>query len=238
MPQTSGAGGNARGTGAPRLRGQTPGVQNAQTAAERAYEYVKARLFDGTYSGGMMLSEGDIASALEISRTPVHEALLRCEFEGHVRLYPKRGALILPISIKEINDVLETRRLVELYSVERACKTGRLGPELLAAVDEQEVLLSGGHDEAFTEADMAFHTRIVEATDNALLVQAYAIARDVPLRVADSNLRRDENRTTMIIAEHRAIAQGINDCDIDAAQGAVERHLTRSRESLLRSISS
>lgn len=208
----------------------------ASTASERAYEYIKIRLFDGTYAGGTMLSEGEIASALKVSRTPVHEALLRCEFEGHVRLYPKRGALVLPVSAKEINDVLETRRLIELYAVEKACLSGRLGPRLLSAVDRQAELLSEGRDDEFSDSDRAFHVSIVEATGNVLLARVDAIARDVPLKVSDSNLRRDPARTSMIIAEHRAIAQAINDRDADAARAAVEEHLRRSRENLLASI--
>ncbi len=206
------------------------------TAASRAYEYVRARLFDGTYVGGMMLSEGDIADALKISRTPVHEALLRCEFEGHLRLYPKRGALVLSVSAKEIDDVLETRRLIELYAAEKACETGRLGPDLIATVDQQAALLAEGHDSQFSASDHAFHSRIVAATGNTLLQQVYAIARDVPLKVASGNLRRDPNRATAVIDEHRAIAQAINDQDTIAGLKAVEEHLANSKKSLLRAM--
>lgn len=208
-----------------------------QPAAERAYQYLRARLFDGTYVGGTMLSEGEIAATLNMSRTPVHEALLRCEFEGHVRLYPRRGGLVLPVAAKEINDVLDTRRVIEIHAVEKACETGRLAPELFANLAEQEELLRVGRDEEFSTADRDFHTSIVAATGNALMLRAYAIARDVPLKVASSNLRRDLRRTVEIIDEHRAIAQGISDRDVEAAKHAVEGHLAQARESLLRSIS-
>lgn len=207
-----------------------------QPAAERAYQYLRARLFDGTYVGGMMLSEGEIASTLNMSRTPVHEALLRCEFEGHVRLYPKRGGLVLPVTAKEIDDVLEARRLIEIYAVEKACETGRLAPELFASLAEQETLLREGRDDEFTLADRAFHTSIVAATGNALLVRAYAIARDVPLKVATWNIRRDLRRTVEVIEEHRAIVQAISDRDAAAARSAVEEHLARARTSLLSNI--
>ncbi|MEE3921880.1 GntR family transcriptional regulator [Micromonospora sp. BRA006-A] len=70
------------------------------------------------YPGGQLVSEGEIAEAT-VSRTPVREALLRLETEGLVKLYPKRGALIRPVSAREIADVIEARRLVELHAADR-----------------------------------------------------------------------------------------------------------------------
>lgn len=206
------------------------------TAAERAYSHIRHRLFDGTYEGGMMLSEGEIAEALKISRTPVHEALLRCEFEGHVRLYPKRGALVLPVSIKEIQDVLVTRRLIETYAIEKACETGLLGPGLLTLTEKHAELLAAGQDDKFSDSDSEFHNRIVIATGNTLLARAYSLARDVPLRVGNSNMRNDPGRVAHIIEEHIAIAQAIVDRDPVAGRAAVETHLDHAMQSILRAI--
>ncbi|WP_194852947.1 GntR family transcriptional regulator [Nocardia sp. SYP-A9097] len=206
------------------------------TAAERAYSYIRQRLFDGTYEGGAMLSEGEIAAALKISRTPVHEALLRCEFEGHVRMYPKRGALVLPVSAKEIQDVLVTRRLIETYAIEKACETGFLGPGLLALVEKQAELIAAGKDDVFSDSDSEFHHRIVTATGNTLLTKAYGLARDVPLRVGNGDIGNDPDRAAHIIEEHAVIAQAVVDRDPIAARAAVELHLDHALQSLLRAI--
>src|SRR3954447_11104588 len=96
------------------------------TATSRAYDHVKQAILDRAYPGGALLSEGEIATAVGVSRTPVREALLRLETEGLVRLYPKRGALVLAVSAQEITDVLETRELVETFTAGRAA----LGPDL------------------------------------------------------------------------------------------------------------
>ncbi|GGT65924.1 GntR family transcriptional regulator [Streptomyces atratus] len=219
----------------PRTRRATP-ADDGPSASERAYAHIRARLFDGTFTGNMMLSEGDIAEELAISRTPVHEALLRCEFEGHIRLYPKRGALVLPVSAKEIQDVLVTRRLIEVHAADLAAQSRELGPGLLAQVDTQADLLHRELDEEFSTADDAFHKQIIQATGNGLLDRAYAMARDVPLRVGNSNLRRHPERVAQLIAEHRAIAQAIADGDPAAARAAVEHHLDMAMKSLLRAI--
>ena len=70
-------------------------------AADRAYEHVKAGLLDGSYPDGHLLSEGEIAGALQMSRTPVREAFLRLQTDGFLRLYPKRGALVVPVTPTE-----------------------------------------------------------------------------------------------------------------------------------------
>src|SRR5947209_8297411 len=88
-------------------------------AAERVYAHVKAGVLDRSYEGGTLLTEGDLAEAVGVSRTPVREALLRLEAEGLLKLYPKKGALVLPVSAQEIADVVETRLLVEEHAVRK-----------------------------------------------------------------------------------------------------------------------
>ena len=69
-----------------------------ESAARRAYRYVKERLLDGRFPGGMLLSENEIAQGLGVSRTPVRQAFVQLEAEELLDLYPRRGALVVPIS--------------------------------------------------------------------------------------------------------------------------------------------
>ncbi|MFL6056075.1 MAG: GntR family transcriptional regulator [Actinoallomurus sp.] len=67
-------------------------------AKERALAHVKDQVFTGAFPGGELISEGEVAEALGMSRTPVREAFPRLEAEGLLRLYPQRGALVVPVS--------------------------------------------------------------------------------------------------------------------------------------------
>lgn len=69
-----------------------------QAAKDRAYDFVKDQVLRGAYAGGDLISEGDVSKELQMSRTPVREAFLRLEIEGLLRLYPQRGALVVPVS--------------------------------------------------------------------------------------------------------------------------------------------
>ena len=85
-------------------------------AKDRALDYVKTQVLTGAFPGGEMISEGEVATALGMSRTPVREAFLRLEAEGLLRLYPQRGALVVQVSSEEARAVIEARLLLEQFA--------------------------------------------------------------------------------------------------------------------------
>ncbi len=89
------------------------------TAKDRALEYVKTQVLTGAFPGGELISEGDVATALGMSRTPVREAFLRLEAEGLLRLYPQRGALVVPVSPDEVRAVIEARLVLEQFAADQ-----------------------------------------------------------------------------------------------------------------------
>src|ERR1700709_457809 len=90
------------------------------SASERAYRHVKERILEGALPGGELISENETAEQLGMSRAPVRAAFGQLEAEGLLRLYPKRGALVVPVSAQEMGAVIETRWVIERYAVERA----------------------------------------------------------------------------------------------------------------------
>src|SRR3954465_1157515 len=144
-------------------------------AKERAYAYTKQRGLDSRFPGGSMLSEGEVANALELSRTPVREAFTQLESEGLLRLYPKRGALVVPVSAAELEDGIETRWVIERYAIERAIAAPGDVVAALCRLTERQEELTGGE---FVEADRAFHRTLVEATGNRILLGLYDSLRD------------------------------------------------------------
>src|SRR5918999_3613584 len=122
------------------------------TANDRAYAFTKSRVLDSTFAGGELITEGEVADALGMSPTPVREAFLRLEGEGLLRLYPKRGALVVPVSVGEVEAVMETRMLVERFALDKVLSNGPA--EVLArAMDEaialQEARIAAGDADGF-----------------------------------------------------------------------------------------
>jgi DNA-binding GntR family transcriptional regulator len=197
-------------------------------AKERAYAYTKQRVLDSRFPGGSMLSEGEVASALELSRTPVREAFVQLETEGLLRLYPKRGALVVPVSSAEVLGVIEGRSLIEQFAVEKVIERSiDIADELAASIAAQEELATRRDAEGFVEADREFHRIIIVATSNPVLLGFYDTLRDRQRRMIALSLSRDPDRTRDVISQHRELALAIAARDAPAAHDVLERHLLR-----------
>src|SRR3954462_3763815 len=109
----------------PAPSGPLPGTGSA---AARVYAHVKERLLDGSFPGGALLSANELSHQLGLSRPPVGQAFVQREAEGLLELYPKRGALVVPVAASEIEDVFEARLLVEEHCARRAAAAGGSEP--------------------------------------------------------------------------------------------------------------
>jgi DNA-binding GntR family transcriptional regulator len=184
-------------------RPSVPSRTAAPSAAERAYRHLKRSILEQVYPGGSLISEGEIAEATGVSRTPVREALLRLEAEGLVALYPKRGALIRPVSAREIVDVVEARRLVELHAAERVWpRRHELKADLARWLTAMREAHAAGDLRALMEADRAFHASVVEAAGNEILAELYHRLRDRQLRMGEASFRLSPGWAEVALTEH------------------------------------
>jgi len=204
------------------------------SATERAYAATKERILDGRLAGGELISEGDVAALVGLSRTPVREAFLRLEAEGLLRLYPKRGALVVPVSPAEVEDVMETRLLVERHAVERVGRaTPALVRELEAEIARQRQLAAAGDARGFVDSDRRFHRLLVAATGNAILLALHDSLRDRQRRMGLEALSGEGERMREICDEHDALAAAVAAGD-ERAGALLTAHLERTRELLRR----
>ena len=186
--------------------------------AATAYEHVKRGILDREYDSGDLVTEGEVAARLGISRTPVREALLRLDAEGLIRLYPKRGALVLPVSGQDVHDVFETRELVEGFAAARAWKHRE---ELVVRLDELTGQMRRGYEQgdpvALMTADRAFHAAIVDAGGNRILTSLYESLRDRQMRMGVAALRVSPDRLASAVDQHTALLEVLRSVDGDLA---------------------
>ena len=205
------------------------------TAADRAYMHTKERILDGAYEEGQLIGEGEVSEAVGVSRTPVREAFLRLEAEGMLRLFPKRGALVVPISAADVEDVMETRLLIERFAIRRVVELELdLDDRLLAAITAQEEHASAKDVVAFVDADREFHRIFVAATGNSIVLQMHDSLRDQQNRMGIAALSRSDDRTARILKEHRAIVKAVTKGDPAAAEALIEAHLEETHRLLRR----
>lgn len=203
-------------------------VAKSPPAAERVYSHVKSGVLDRRYEGGTLLTEGDLAEAVGVSRTPVREALLRLEAEGLLKLYPKKGALVLPVSAQEIADVVETRLLVEQHAVAKVVGAVPAGliDRLEESLAEQRGHAQTGDLAAFAVADRCFHATIVRAGGNKILAQLYDQLRDRQLRMGVAMMHAEPSRVAKTITEHTEILEALREGAAAKVTDVVQRHIS------------
>ncbi len=190
----------------------------SQATAGRAYTYTRGLLLDGTYRSGEFLSEGKVAEEIGLSRTPVREAFLRLEAEGFLKLYPKRGALVVPIRIEDGRNVIQVRLLLETFAVDQAAAGGserlaRIGEELSALLQTRSRAASAwdsGYD---------FHRWLIDSAGNAMIGELYerVWVRQLRLTAASLNTPAEAERD---VDEHCRIADALR-----AGRGRTARNL-------------
>lgn len=196
------------------------------SVAEQAYVFAKERILDGRYTAGELISEGDVAAGVGVSRTPVREAFLRLETEGLLRLYPKRGALVVPVSAAEVESVMETRLLVEQFAVAKVMSAGiDLESRPHQAIARQEELATRHDERNFVEIDREFHRIYVAAAGNPILLQLHDSLRDRQSRMMLAALARDADRLQQVLDEHRALADAVVAGDAELARDVLAEHL-------------
>jgi DNA-binding GntR family transcriptional regulator len=209
--------------------------KRAGSAADRAHEWLRARILEGTLAGGRLLTEGEVAEAVGLSRTPVREAFVQLAAEGMLELYPKRGALVVMIGAAELRDVMVARALIEPWAARTVARLGDRGVVcaiLRADTTTAVTALADGDERGFQEADRAFHSELMAGAGNSALASFHSSLRDRQLRAGTLALRQDAGRATEITLQHEAIADAIEQGDGDAAAASVLSHLNRTAELL------
>jgi DNA-binding GntR family transcriptional regulator len=205
-------------------------------AKDRALDYVKSQVLTGAFPGGELISEGEVATALGMSRTPVREAFLQLEAAGLLRLYPKRGALVVPVSPNEVRAVLDARLLMEDFAVGAVIQRGpsactAVFEQLSAQLQRQREAAAAAKLSEFLDSDRAFHQITLDAAGNTILAGFYSTLRDRQMRMIGESAR-DAQRLVTIISEHQRIAEALRDGDVKAARQAVRTHLASTTRAL------
>ncbi|MEU4837505.1 GntR family transcriptional regulator [Nocardia testacea] len=201
----------------------TTSKTSAASAPELAYGWLKNTILTLPRDDEMFLSEAQVAAASGTSRTPVREALLRLEAEGFIRRVPHKGAYIPALTDKDVDDVMQARRVVEEWSITQvAPNPGRVPDRLRELIAEQE---SDTDPVEFIAHDLEFHTTVIRAAGNQVMHEFYRSLRDRQMRMGVRIMLSDEQRKKQVLVEHSAILEALAERDTEAAIRAVREHL-------------
>ena len=221
-----------------RARAEKPEeVDRRPSLVDDAYAAMKEEIRESRFPPGYQASEQEIALRLGMSRTPVHEAAIRLQEDGLVRILSRKGIVICalaPADMREIYDVviaIEGRAaalLAEMPEAKRENAATELAAHTttMAAAREADDLAGWGH------ADECFHRTLVERAGNGRMIRINQTITDQAhrARMLKLKLRRKLGAS---VAEHEQIIQAIRIGDAAAAQEQASRHRLRARDELL-----
>ncbi len=194
---------------------------SSQKKADVAYVELRRHILDGSLAPGEALNQEQVAGALQISVTPLREALRRLEGEGLVSMVGNHISIV-PLSNKEIWDLRQVRGSLEMMSVKLAVAniTPDQKTELLTLSD----ISSNLEVAKWYEAHVRFHRRIWEIAANYVLMDTLdrITARIERYRRLAATA---EYYTRLIAVPHRHLAESIASGTEDLAVEAMNEHL-------------
>jgi DNA-binding GntR family transcriptional regulator len=105
-----------------------------RTVADMAYETIREGILTGVFQPGERLRQDQLAEAIGVSRIPVRSALLKLESNGLVTFHPYRGAVVNTLTVDELREIYEIRRLLEAHALRKAMKA--MTPERLERLEQ------------------------------------------------------------------------------------------------------
>ncbi len=207
---------------------------SSKPLGEVVYEALREAIIKNQFKPGERLMETELADEMEVSRTPVREAVRKLEAEGYVVMIPRKGTYVASLSIQDINDVYEIRAALEGMAASQAAI--RASEEEIAAIkeciDAEAVLWESDDLEKTVESDIQFHSLLYRASKNKKIESLINDLREQTQRLRSSTLSTP-GRLKFALDEHRKILAAIEARDPQGAQEAALAHIERSREVML-----
>ena len=194
---------------------------------------LREQIFAGELAPGSFLDEVALCERLDISRTPLREALKVLTAEGLLRHEPRRGCFVNQVTEKDLDDIFPVIALLEgrcAFEAARNASDAELAA-LTTLHDKLQAHAKAGRITDYYATNFAIHEAIITLADNRWLAQSIADLRKI-LKLARLQQLHAPGRLKQSLAEHLAVFAALKARDSEGAEAAMRTHLTRQREAL------
>ncbi|MRT24941.1 FCD domain-containing protein [Enterobacteriaceae bacterium RIT697] len=213
----------------------TSSANAKETQSAIAYRLLKQRILDGALPAGTQLLEHEAAELLNMSRTPVREAMIRLHQDGMVDIRPRHGMRVLPISaddMQEIYDVLTALEGSAAATLAERGMTEQQKQELETTVAEMDNALARDDLLAWASADEAFHAKLIEFSQNKRMIGMVSQLWEQSHRARMLTLKM-RPRPTRSNREHQALIETIASGKVKQARQMHENHRKKASQLLI-----
>lgn len=211
--------------------------ERSKTRIEDAYRQIKQLIFDQKLIPGQKLIYDDLAAMLNMSRTPVINALNRLEQQGLVVSESHRGFYVRPMDLQEAWDAFGVREAIEIYAVEQAIiKADESDFKKLEKRLAECDAYNQHYDRKKIFLDAAFHIQIADMTRNKLLKWHLKVNMEhIYLRAKLDNY--DIERMEAASQEHHLLLRKMKNKDVKGSVEIIRRHIEAARSAVIACLS-
>ncbi|QBI21443.1 GntR family transcriptional regulator [Egibacter rhizosphaerae] len=202
-------------------------AQGRRTAHQYVRETLRRAILGRSIPAGSRLVQADIAAQLDVSTTPVREALRELASEGLVQVDPHRGAIVAELDLDEMREIYELRLVLEPYCMRRAAE--HITPDELEQAEAFHAEMASGADVgSWVELNRRFHGHLTDACRNARLRTTLHNLQDAAAAYVGLGLHQDPEEIVQGIEDHRRLLDAFQARDPEEAARITEQHLLQA----------
>ncbi|MBU3587858.1 GntR family transcriptional regulator [Polynucleobacter sp. 31A-FELB] len=202
---------------------------------DEVYKTLLGAISAGSLAPGERILQEELAEQMNVSRSPILQALQMLKKDGLLEEAPGRGLVVTKLDATHIGQVYQIRGALDALAARLAASRKAKIP--LSLIEKGRATANGSDVNALIDADIDFHKAIYEASGNPYIAQA-AVMHWIHLRRVMGAVLQRKNSRAGIWDEHAAIAKAIHDGDADRAAALSEQHAEAARESLIANLQS
>lgn len=198
---------------------------------ERVAYRLRELLVEGAIAPGAKLNERELSERLDVSRTPLREAIKMLAAEGLVELLPNRGAVAVSLSEQDVLNTFEVMAELEGMSGELAAK--RISESELAEIKALHYEMLAAHTRrdlsAYYRLNAQIHKAINSAAKNPVLLSTYTQV-NARLQALRFRSNQDEAKWKRAVKEHEQMIEALSARDGAALRAILVQHLNNKRD--------
>lgn len=204
------------------------------TMKHQIYQILKKEICDGNFPPGQWLQEKELAEKLNVSRSPVREALKQLVDEGLAIEYPNKGVFVKEFTVKDIEEIYEVRILLESYAIKNSVKTITTSNirELMEILHVLTKQYENNDLASYIETDTQLHQYIITLGGNSIVSDIYKriYSQSQQFRIYSLTTKR---RFDDSVIEHKQVVENICSGNWKEADRVNKIHLTLAREEII-----
>lgn len=201
---------------------------------DQAYEEIRKRVLRGGPSEYPDISENSLAAELEMSRTPVREALQQLQAEGFIEIHPNRGIVVPEVSVVEVNETFAFRTAIEEFVMREVAPslTQRDFDELDRLLELQEETVIREDMLGYLRYDKPFHEFFLRLYSNTMIFNTMQRVLDRFVFMG-TNVLRGSGSVRRSFEQHCAVVDSLRRRDGEGAAAAMRLHMMTGRNNVL-----